>query len=133
MKTKLGVSVGVLAAATYFMGLFGGYIALIAIVGYVLLFEQDSWLRKSAVKAFALTVIFSVVYQLVGFIPDLMELIDDVFGIFGSDFNLRIIDYIVYFIQDVVGILEKLVFLILAFMSLRQNTINISAIDNLVD
>lgn len=28
MKTKLGISVALLAAATYFMGLFSGYVAL---------------------------------------------------------------------------------------------------------
>lgn len=133
MKTKLGVSVGVLAAATYFMGLFGGYIALIALVGYVLLFEQDSWLRKSAVKAFALCVLFSIIYALVGFIPDLMGLVDSFLGIFGGDFSITFINYGVYFLQDIIGLVEKVVFLILGLLAFRQNTINMGPIDKLVD
>lgn len=133
MKTKLGVSVGVLAAATYFMGLFGGYIALIALVGYVLLFEQDSWLRKSAVKAFALCVLFSIIYALVGFIPDLMGMVDSFLGIFGGDFNISFINYGVYFLQDIIGLVEKVVFLILGLLAFRQNTINMGPIDKLVD
>ncbi len=133
MKTKLGVSVGVLAAATYFLGLFGGYTALVVLVGYVLLFEQDSWLRKSAVKAFALAVIFSIIYAVIGFIPDLMGMVDDVFGIFGGDFNINFINYIVYFLQDAVNVLEKIVFLILGLMAFRQNTIHMGSIDKLVD
>ena len=43
MKTKLGVSVGILGAATYFLGLFSGYTVLALVVGYILLCEQDSW------------------------------------------------------------------------------------------
>ena len=133
MKTKLGVSAGVLAAATYFMGLFGGFTVLVVLVGYVLLFEQDSWLRKSAVKAFALAVIFSIIYAVIGFIPDLMGMVDDVFGIFGGDFNINFINYIVYFLQDAVNVLEKIVFLILGLMAFRQNTIHMGSIDKLVD
>ena len=49
-KTRLGISVGLLGAAIYFMGLFSGYLLAVLLAGYVLLFEENSWLRKNAVK-----------------------------------------------------------------------------------
>ena len=57
--TKLGISVGMLGAAIYFTGLFSGYIVPVLLVGYVLMFEENGWLRRSAVKAISLMVFFS--------------------------------------------------------------------------
>ncbi len=44
-KTKLGVSVALMGAALYFLGLFSGYVALIILAGYVLLMEENVWLK----------------------------------------------------------------------------------------
>lgn len=38
MKSKLGVSVGLIGAMAYFSGLFSGYIPLLVIIGYVLIY-----------------------------------------------------------------------------------------------
>lgn len=133
MKTKLGVSVGILAAATYFLGFFSGYTVLTLLVGYILLFEQDSFLRKSAVKAMAISIIFSVVYALVGFIPNLMEILNDLIGIFGGYFYPSFISNAISFLQNMINLLEKVVMLILGVMAIGQKTINIAPIDKLVD
>ena len=50
-KAKLGISVGLLGAAIYFTSLFSGYLVPVILTGYVLLFEENDWLRKNAVKA----------------------------------------------------------------------------------
>lgn len=54
MKTKLGISVGLLGTMVYFAALFGGYTPVILLAGYVLLFEENEWLKKAAIKAVAL-------------------------------------------------------------------------------
>ena len=56
MKTKIGISIGLLGSAVYFVGLVGGWIPLILIAGYVLLSEAYEWLRMSAIKAIAKTI-----------------------------------------------------------------------------
>ena len=56
-KTKLGISVGLLGAAIYFTGLFSGYLVAVLLAGYVLMFEENEWLRKNAVKAVALMMV----------------------------------------------------------------------------
>lgn len=59
-KTKLGITISGLAAAIYLTCLFGGYIPAIILTGYVLMVEENEWLRRNAVKAIVLMMIFSV-------------------------------------------------------------------------
>ena len=53
-KTKLGISVSLMAAAVYLLGLLSGYTVTILLVGYILLKEEDMWLKKQSVGALAL-------------------------------------------------------------------------------
>ena len=46
-KTKLGVSVGIFGAFLYVAALFGGYIAITLLAGYVLLMESNEWLKTT--------------------------------------------------------------------------------------
>lgn len=46
-KTKLGISTTLLAALAYFAGGFSGYLLLFLVAGYVLLKEEDEWLKKN--------------------------------------------------------------------------------------
>ena len=50
-KSRLGISVGVVAAVVYLAGLLDGFVLLLVAAFYVLFCEQNEWLRKSAVKA----------------------------------------------------------------------------------
>ena len=67
-KTKLGISVGLFGALVFAAALFGGYMSSIIILGYVLLFEANEWLKKSAVKAVATLVAFSFVTAVIGLV-----------------------------------------------------------------
>lgn len=60
-KTRLGIGTGLLAALAYFTAAFGGYTATLLVSGYVLLFEKDGKLRKSALNALLIMVLFTVV------------------------------------------------------------------------
>ena len=81
-KTKLGVSVGIFGAFLYVAALFGGYIAITLLAGYVLLMESNEWLKKTAVKAVATLACFSFLSLLVGLIPDAVDVITGVFNVF---------------------------------------------------
>lgn len=80
-KSKLGVSVALMGAALYFLGLFSGYVALIILAGYVLLMEENVWLKKTAVKSVALLMLFSLILSVLGLIPSLVNFIDDTVNI----------------------------------------------------
>ena len=60
-KSKLGLPVGLFGALIFAMAYFGGYTVLFLLVGYVLIREEDAWLRRTAVKAVLVSVAFSVI------------------------------------------------------------------------
>ena len=133
MKTKLGISVAMLAALTYLMGLFSGYTVLVLLVGYILLCETDEFLRKSAVKALMIVVAFSLVSAVIGLIPNGIGVVDDFLNIFNLSFPLYFITRIVTFINSVLAIVQKLVLLVMAFMAWSGKTCKIPGLDDLVD
>lgn len=133
MKTKLGISVGLLGAATYLAAMFGGYVVLLLLVGYILLFEQDEWLKKTAVKAFAVLACFSLLDAFVGFVPNILGLIYDISGIFGDAAYGGVLSNLVDVVQDVIGIVEKILFLVLMFKALKRQTVKINIVDSLIE
>lgn len=133
MKTKLGISVTMLAAAAYLLGLFSGYLVLVLIAGYVLICETDEWLKKSVVKALVISLAFSLVSAIIGFIPNAITMVDDLFNIFGGNFSIGFISRIVIFINTVLGVLQKLLMLGLAAMAASNKTIKLPVIDDIID
>lgn len=133
MKTRLGISVAMLAALTYLMGLFSGYTVLVLMVGYILLCETDEFLRKSAVKALIIVVAFSIVSAVIGLIPNGISVLDDFFNIFNGEFHIYFITRIITFINTVLVVLQKLILLVLAFMAWSGKTCKIPGLDDLVD
>lgn len=133
MKTKLGISVGLMAAATYLLGLFSGYLALVLIAGYVLLCETDEWLKKSVVKALVIGLVFSVISAVIGFIPNAISLVDDIFNIFGEHFSIGFLSAIVSFINTVLSVFQKLLMLGLAAMALNNKTIKLPFVDDVIE
>lgn len=132
-KTKLGISVGFLGAAIYFLGLFSGYLVVALLVGYVLLFEQNEWLRKCAVKAITLMLVISFVVTVINLIPNSISFVNSVFSILGGSFSIGFITSIINAIVSAIGIIEKLLFLGLGLTALNMGTIAIPAVDKLVN
>lgn len=132
-KTKLGVSVAVMGAAMYFFGLFSGYTAMLLFAGYVLLMEENEWLKKTAVKAVATMVAFSLLSVLIGLIPNVFDLIQDICVLFGGEVNFSVIFRIQNLLNSVLRLMETIVFLLLGLKALRQGTIKVPVVDNLVN
>lgn len=132
-KTKLGVSVGLVGAAAFFCALFGGYTPALLVAGYVLLFEENTWLKKTCVKAIALMMAISVLVTGIGLIPDLFRWISDLLGLIHLNISFSMIYSIVNLLTDAIYIVKVLFFLMLGLKALKQENFTISFIDNLVD
>lgn len=132
-KTKLGVSVAVLGAAVYFLGFFSGYVAIVILAGYILLMEENSWLKKAAVKSVALLIVFSLLSAVLGLIPDVIGFIDSIFTIFGGSFHISFLTNIIYMLRDGLSLVEKVLFLLLGLKALNQGTIKVPGVDKLID
>jgi len=133
MKTRLGISVGMAAAATYFAALFGGYTVLTLFVGYILLVETNPWLRKTAVKAFVVCLLFSLISTVFGIIPGALNMLWDLLNVFEVNISwMYKINSIVNIFHTVINALRTVLLLVLGFMSFNQSTIPLGPIDNLI-
>ena len=132
-KTKLGISVGLFGALVFAAALFGGYMSSIIILGYVLLFEANEWLKKSAVKAVATLVAFSFVTAVIGLVPDAINWVANVINTFGGNVHFEFINDVFSDIKGVISILKDLVFLGLIYKALNQGTIKLPVVDDLIN
>lgn len=132
-KTKLGISVGLMGALLYALGLFGGYFLTVAAVVYVLWREESVWLKQTAVKALALTFLFPVISLAIGVIPDLVGLVQSVMNLFNEFFSMEVVLEIEAILRNILNILEYVVFILLGVMALGKKTIRVPLVDSLVE
>lgn len=132
-KTKIGLSVGLLGAIICFAGLYGGYVATLFLVGYVLLFETNEWLRKSAVRVVALMFTFSVILTFVNLLPNIISIVNYLAAMFGGSVYIAFISNFINAVVSVINLVEKFVFIGIGVMSLGQKNITIPGIDHLID
>lgn len=132
-KTKLGISVGLLGAGLYFMGLFSGYMVTVLLAGYVLLCEENEWLKKAAVKAISVMVLFSFVSAIINLLPNAMSIIDSLVSMFGGNFYIGFISNLVNAVVTALSVIEKLLLLGLGVKALNQGTIAVPVVDGLIN
>lgn len=131
-KTKLGITVGLMGAALYFIGLIN-FFGLIILSGYVILFETNEWLKRSAVKAVAIVVGFSLVSIVIGLGDDVFDVLNGILSWFkvpsvlAWPFNLDSI------IVNAINALEKLILITLGFKAFSQSSISVGPIDKVVN
>lgn len=132
-KTKLGISAGLAGAAIYFLGLFGGLLLIALFAMYVLLVEDNEWLRRTSVKAVVIFVIFSLLSTLLSLIPDTVAFVSSFFEIFGGYFSIPFISSIIIFIDNGLSLIKTVLFIILGLKALNQGTIVIPFIDTFIN
>ena len=129
-KTNLGTSIGLLGAILCFSAYFGGYEPAILIGGYILIKENNSWLRTLAVRVLALTIAFSVATCVVNLIPDIIGWISSFVAIFNEDgFSYQAISRIIGFVTSALGIIKTIAFLALGFKALKGSTVKLPVVD----
>ena len=133
MKAKIGISVGLLGATVYFAALFGGYVPTIILTGYILLCEENEWLKKSAVKAVALMMSISFAIALISLIPDVFSWISSLVAIFKGTFNYGIVSLIISVITKAIDIARTCLFLMLGVKALNQGTVAVPFVDKIIN
>lgn len=133
VKTKLGITIGLMGAALYAVALFGGYVPAILLAGYVLLMEENEWLKRTAVKAVALLAGFSFLVYVINVIPDVVGWVLSFINLFGTSLYLSELNAIFSVLTSAVSIAKDLVFLFLIVKSLKLATVKVPVVDPLVD
>ncbi len=132
-KTKLGISIGLMGALLYAVGLFGGYFLTIAAFAYVLLREENTWLKQTAVKALALAFLFPVIGVVIGVIPDIVGLANNVMSLFDETFSMEIINEIEVVLRNIANIAEYVIFILLGILALAKKTVRIPLVDAAIE
>lgn len=132
-KTKLGISVSLAGVAVYLLALGGGITAAFLLCGYILLFEENKWLKRSAVKACALMLCFAAAYYVVDLIPSVVEILNGFVGIFGGWLNITIVDNLKYILNNAIDIISTLVFIASAIKATIKGNMPIPVIDDVVN
>ena len=140
MKSKLGIHVGFLACICFLVAQFGGWVPLVLLAGYILLFEENYFLRMSALKAFLILLFFTLLSTLINLIPDvLFDFINWFTRIFDAErtFNnltaVAKINQIFDFLAWIVSTCRLLLLLLLAFLACRFKTIPVPFVDKLYE
>jgi len=131
-KTRIGISVGLFGAALYFMGLVS-VIPLVLMAGYVLLFEPNVWLKKTAVKAVAVIVFFSILSALAGLVSNTTSFVYDLVGLFRGSVDMMEINRIVSLCRTAISFLQTIFLLMLGVKALGQGSIRFGVVDGAIE
>ena len=131
-KTKLGISVELMAVIAVLACYFGGYTGMFLVVGYILIAEKDAWLKKWAVKAMVIALAFAFISAVIYLVPNVINCLDAVWGLININIYLPFVDTFINILNSVLGLLEKVLFLIMAVMAFLHKTFEIPVIDDFV-
>ena len=131
-KTRLGISAGLMGAALYFLG-FLGIIPVVLVAGYVLLFEENEWLKRTAVKAVAVLAFFAVLIAFVNLAANSRTFLIDLSNIFGDGVSLIMFNRIISICRTVISFAQTVFLLLLGFKALKQGTVKLGPVDNTIN
>jgi hypothetical protein len=130
-KTKLGISAGLFGAALYFVGLMS-IIPLVVMAGYVLLCEENEWLKKAAVKAVAIVLFFTVISTLISLVGNSETLLEQLAGLFRTSLEIPFLYRIMAICRTAIALAQAALLLLLGLKALKQETIKIGPIDTII-
>jgi hypothetical protein len=133
-KTKLGIPVGVFAAIIYFVAVIGGYNAMIFLlvaVAYVLLKEENQWLKKAVFKALAIFLAYYVFVELLGLFDSILSLPSTLTN--GKMKAIVIPFNFINIIESLLSLVRYALLLFLGFSAFKQKDLPIASIDNVLN
>ena len=130
-RTRLGISVGLLGAALFFAGLIG-ILPLLLLVGYVLLLEENVWLKRTAIKVAAIVLSFAVVSAILGFGDNLYSVLHALWSLGGGQLSMAWYHDILSILKNIVWVAQTVILLIGGFRALRQGSIPVKPIDRTI-
>ncbi len=128
-KTKLGISVGILGSIICILGAVAGLQwYFIGIVAYILLQEQNEWLRRLSLKVtiilLGLSVFNLVVPYFFGALYDLIDVFSDRYVAWPLDASSYITKY--------ASIIVDVVLVLMGLKAIKQGHFSVKAVDELI-
>lgn len=99
---------------------------------YVLYKEEDLWLRASVIKGILLVVFVCFICLCINYVDDLLSFINFFINIADP---LAVLDDglgIMNWLKDIIYVIEKIIFMLLALFALGGKTVKLPVIDKLI-
>ncbi len=132
-KTKLGMSVNLLAAIICLSPLAGGYVVLFGLALYVLLAEKDEWLKKTVVKVLVVTFLYSAAVAVLGLIPNLVSVINALFNVFNRHFGIELVTDLINVVESVLYFFRNILLVAMSLMALSQKAPEFKPVEDMVE
>ena len=132
-KTAFGVSLGVLAASAYWLGMASELVALL-LIAYIFLKEENSWLKENALKAGVIIIGFALANGMIGLVSDGITGIKSLFSIaVAFDYYNTPFDKLCTFLSAVCNIGRNVLLLIAGYRAFHYRNFKIDVIDRIVE
>lgn len=131
-KSKLGIAKELLAAGIFIGALAGGYVFAGIMVLYVLLKEDDQWLKEMGVKAIATLMVFSFFINCIDLVPDVVNWFATLTNILEASWDSYKLTSAIGLITSILDIMRTIFFLVLAGKALKHQTVNVPIVDDLI-
>lgn len=126
-KTKLGITIGLAGAILFFFGLINTTAAVL-LAGYVLLAEENAWLKRTAIKA----VVTFIAFALIGVGIDVLQELVGMIGVLANH-TLIIPSKILNIVNYIYMIVEKCSLAWMGFRALSLRNVRIPFVDDCVN
>lgn len=132
LKTKLGISIALVGAAMYFLGAVS-FIPAMLLAGYVLIAEQNEWLRRQAAKMIGVVIVFGLLSIAVGWLDDAAGVLNIIVRWFDDDVYLKIPANLTTLCQYIISLAREIFLLVMGFMALGMKGVKLGVVDKQLD
>lgn len=132
LKTKLGISIALVGAAMYFLGAIS-FTPAVLLAGYVLIAEENEWVKRQAAKMIGVVVLFGLLSIAVGWIDDVVGVLNIIVRWFNSDVYLSVPANLTSLCRYIISIAKEVLLLVMGFMALGMKNVKIGLIDKPLD
>ena len=132
-KTKMGVSVGLMAALLWLLGYYSNYTVMAIAVGYVLLVEESGWLKKQALRVIGLMLLFSLVSTVINAVPSLLNLWYDIRNLADKYTYYEDVHKVFNLLGTILSLVKTWTFVIMGVLMLFGKNFKVPVVDSLID
>ncbi len=132
LKTKLGISIALVGAAMYFLGMFS-FIPAVLLAGYVLIAEENEWVKRQAARMIGVVLLFGLLSIAIGWIDEFVGMLNIVVRWFNDEVYLKVPGNLTGLLQYIISIVKEVFLLVMGIMALNMKSIKFPLVDKLLD
>lgn len=132
LKTKLGISIALVGAAMYFLGMFS-FTPAVLLAGYVLIAEDNEWVKRQAARMIGVVLLFGLLSIAIGWIDEFVAILNIIVRWFNDEVYLKVPASLTGLVQYIISIAKEVFLLVMGIMALGMKSIKFPIVDKLLD